>query len=178
MGVQSYVPNNNQMRFLKMKIVLVRVRPNRNNVASRLQRGSYMTDPMSEPEDGYDYVDVDETHGYTAGEAYFQKLPPGEYILHIKPEACAKQISYAINFISEMPIGVLPIKLEPRDKSLLLRSAYLDFARATGPVTFLDQSKSEWISYGPIFNECGYGYIAFCGEVNSPTRLYCEFHPM
>lgn len=47
MGMQSYTPMNNQLRFLKVKIVLVRVLPNRNNIASRIQRGSGALDPKS-----------------------------------------------------------------------------------------------------------------------------------
>lgn len=65
---QAYVPHSAQLRFLKTKIVLARLIEDRNNVSTKKKRGSNVPrDELNEPEDGYEYVDIDETHGYTAG---------------------------------------------------------------------------------------------------------------
>lgn len=141
-GYQAYVPHNSQLRFLKTKVVLARLNDGKYNIATKSRGASATFDELSEPENGYEYVDIDETHGYTAGEAYFFRLPPGEYILHVKQEACPKPTSYTMNFVSQIPIQVSPISLEKNDKSLLLRSCFLDYARERGNVSYLNPART------------------------------------
>ncbi|CAM6000518.1 unnamed protein product [Sphagnum balticum] len=58
-GYQAYVPHNSQLRFLKTKVVLARVLEDRYNIATKTKRGVVIQDELSEPENGYEYVDID-----------------------------------------------------------------------------------------------------------------------
>jgi hypothetical protein len=48
-GFQAYVPHNSQLRFLKMKIVLAKLIPNKYNIASKSQGFNIPQDILNEP---------------------------------------------------------------------------------------------------------------------------------
>lgn len=58
-GFQAYVPPSAQLRFLKMKIVLARLVDNKYNIATIAKGGNVIQDELNQPEDGYEYVDID-----------------------------------------------------------------------------------------------------------------------
>lgn len=105
----------NQGRYLKVKFLLAKELE--FNETTQDKNWAEYNPPK------YELYEVEYLHGYNRGDARFEDIVPGHYILRIKPETTHTTSTFVVNYASNNFVEMREADLSKRESSMLLRQS-------------------------------------------------------
>jgi len=108
----------------------------------------------------YSCYEVEHTHGYNNGDAHFENIIPGRYILKIKTEASDRDMQFVLNYCSDSNLVMREIELSKEETSLLTRESMISLMPNLPKATLNKVQRNDQLVFANKFEAIGYGFVA------------------
>ena len=125
----------------------------------------------------YELYEIEYLQGYNRGDARFENIIPGRYILKIKTESINRPSKFVVNYACNSKVVMHEIYPSKNETSLILRSSLASLVEDLRNYSLDKNKRDEQICFSDLSDNIGYAFVAVRSKKINTYNLLIQVDP-